>query len=108
MKNLCLIHNQSVKKIVGHNFKGDSMKHNHIQINKVTSVVKSQYPNYCCQECGENIGYLGRFFQKITIFNIHKIFHVHIGQNSDEKDRITRKVVGILLIMLVFAFFIVK
>jgi hypothetical protein len=25
------------------------------------------HPSYCCQKCGENIGYIGRFFQFLRI-----------------------------------------
>lgn len=27
---------------------------------------KSKYPNYCCQKCGAQIGWLGRFIEYIT------------------------------------------
>ena len=31
-----------------------------------------KYPPYCCQECGELIGYLGRFFEAINFWGHHR------------------------------------
>lgn len=32
----------------------------------------SKYPSHCCQNCGENIGYLGIFFMLILGNLVHK------------------------------------
>ena len=37
-------------------------------INTETVLVKRQtYPSWCCQKCGEQIGYIGRFFQFLRV-----------------------------------------
>ncbi len=38
---------------------------------KLSKITK--YPNYCCQECGEIIGWLGRFFE--WLLGKHHVCH---------------------------------
>lgn len=33
------------------------------------------YPAYCCQECGEPMGYLGRFFEWLLGRDNYKLAH---------------------------------
>lgn len=41
-----------------------------------------KHPSYCCQRCGENVGYLG----KIVEFIYHKIFRIKMFKHEcDEK-----------------------
>lgn len=39
---------------------------------KVIKINKMKYHSYCCQNCGELIGWIGRFFQVIGFKFIHK------------------------------------
>jgi len=32
-----------------------------VAIDELCPLPKAKYPSYCCQKCGENIGWLGRF-----------------------------------------------
>lgn len=75
---------------------------------KYTKVEKGfGYPSWCCQECGEAIGYLGRFFQLFKPFSIYKMFHTHTGQDTETGRIVMRNVslVGLILVF-VLSFFI--
>ncbi len=51
-----------------------------------------RYPSWCCQECGEPIGWLGRFLELLTIAKWHKCdSKFRVGVDSMQKfirDRI--------------------
>ena len=52
-------------------YDGMENKYNEIDFEKIDERMisrktnKSKYPSYCCQECGEPIGWLGRFIEFI-------------------------------------------
>ena len=39
------------------------------------------FPSWCCQECGEHIGWIGRFFQAI-IPRYHKCPDPHLDEDN--------------------------
>jgi hypothetical protein len=40
------------------------------QVTDVDYRPERPYPSFCCQECGEIIGWVGRFFQLIKVFDL--------------------------------------